>query len=93
MSAPCMTTAQAVVESLIRHGIDTLYALPGVHNDHRFDAAQRTEGRFRVLYPRYEQTSALHGARRRIGDRAAASVRHRPWAGAIERLGGVAIAN
>jgi acetolactate synthase I/II/III large subunit len=53
-----MRTAEAVVESLIRHGIDTLYALPGVHNDHLFDAAQRAEGRFRVLHPRHEQTSA-----------------------------------
>ncbi len=53
-----MTTAAAVVESLIRNGIDTLYALPGVHNDHLFDAAQRAEGRFRVLHPRHEQTSA-----------------------------------
>jgi acetolactate synthase-1/2/3 large subunit len=58
MSARRMTTAEAVVESLIRHGIDTLYALPGVHNDHLFDAAQRAEGRFRVLHPRHEQTSA-----------------------------------
>ncbi len=53
-----MTTADAVVESLVRHGIDTLYALPGVHNDHLFDAAQRAEGRLRVLHPRHEQTSA-----------------------------------
>ncbi len=53
-----MTTADAVVESLVQHGIDTLYALPGVHNDHLFDAAQRAEGRLRVLHPRHEQTSA-----------------------------------
>ncbi|MGH7152798.1 MAG: thiamine pyrophosphate-binding protein, partial [Acetobacteraceae bacterium] len=53
-----MTAAEAVVESLIRHGIDTLYALPGVHNDPLFDAAQRAEGRFRVLHPRHEQASA-----------------------------------
>jgi len=53
-----MTTAEAVVESLIRHGIDTLYALPGVHNDHLFDAAQQADGRFRILHPRHEQTSA-----------------------------------
>lgn len=57
------TTGEAVVESLIRHGIDTLYALPGVHNDALFDAAQRAQGqgmgeRFRVLHPRHEQTSA-----------------------------------
>ncbi len=53
-----MTTGAAVVESLIRHGIDTLYALPGVHNDHLFDAAQQSDGRLRVLHPRHEQTSA-----------------------------------
>ena len=53
-----MTTGEAVVESLIRHGIDTLYALPGVHNDALFDAAARAQGRFRVLHPRHEQTSA-----------------------------------
>ena len=27
-----MTTAEAVVETLIVHGITTVYALPGVHN-------------------------------------------------------------
>ena len=55
---PHMRTADAVIESLIRHGIDTLYALPGVHNDHLFDAAHRQQGRFRVLHPRHEQTAA-----------------------------------
>jgi acetolactate synthase-1/2/3 large subunit len=55
---PHMRTADAVVESLIRHGIDTLYALPGVHNDHLFDAAQRAQSRFRVIHPRHEQTAA-----------------------------------
>ena len=53
-----MRTADAVIESLIRHGIDTLYALPGVHNDHLFDAAHRAQDRFRVLHPRHEQTAA-----------------------------------
>ena len=47
-----------MIESLIRHGIDTLYALPGVHNDHLFDAAHRQQGWFRVLHPRHEQTAA-----------------------------------
>ena len=53
-----MTTAEAVIESLLRHGIDTLYALPGVHNDHLFDAAQRAGDRLRVIHPRHEQTAA-----------------------------------
>jgi acetolactate synthase I/II/III large subunit len=55
---PHMRTADAVIESLIRHGIDTLYALPGVHNDHLFDAAHQAQDRFRVLHPRHEQTAA-----------------------------------
>ncbi len=53
-----MTTAEAVIESLLQHGIDTLYALPGVHNDHLFDAAQRAGERLRVIHPRHEQTAA-----------------------------------
>ncbi len=53
-----MTTAEATIEALVRHGIDTLYALPGVHNDHLFDAAHGAGDRMRVLHPRHEQTSA-----------------------------------
>ena len=33
-----MTTAEAVVGALLAHGLDTVYALPGVHNDDFFDA-------------------------------------------------------
>ncbi len=55
---PRMTTAEAVIETLLQHGIDTLFALPGVHNDHLFDAAQRASDRFRVIHPRHEQTAA-----------------------------------
>ncbi|HVC62263.1 MAG TPA: thiamine pyrophosphate-dependent enzyme [Acetobacteraceae bacterium] len=53
-----LTTAEAVIESLLQHGIDTLYALPGVHNDHLFDAAQRAGDRMRVIHARHEQTAA-----------------------------------
>ncbi len=55
---PRMTTAEAVIESLLAHGIDTLFALPGVHNDHLFDAAQKASDRIRVIHPRHEQTAA-----------------------------------
>src|SRR5689334_10544240 len=55
---PHMRTADAVIESLIRHGLDTLYALPGVHNDHLFDAVHRAQGRLRLIHPRHEQTAA-----------------------------------
>ena len=33
-------------------------ALPGVHNDHLFDAAQRAGDRMRVIHTRHEQTAA-----------------------------------
>ena len=52
------TTAEATIDSLLHHGIDTLYALPGVHNDHLFDAVQRSDGRMRLLHTRHEQTAA-----------------------------------
>lgn len=55
---PRMTTAEAAIESLLQHGIDTLFALPGVHNDHLFDAAFRAGGRLRVIHTRHEQTAA-----------------------------------
>ena len=38
ITAKRMTTAEATVAALIAHGIRTVYALPGVHNDHLFDA-------------------------------------------------------
>ena len=50
-----MTTAEAVVASLIAHGIKTLYALPGIHNDHLFDALFRASDRIGVVHPRHEQ--------------------------------------
>src|SRR5579871_4338712 len=49
------TTAEAIVASLIAHGIKTLYALPGVHNDHLFDALFRASERIGVVHPRHEQ--------------------------------------
>src|SRR5262245_32605547 len=55
---PVMRTAEPLIEILILHGIDTLYALPVVHNDHLFDAAHGAQGRFRVIHPRHEQTAS-----------------------------------
>lgn len=53
-----MTTASALIQTLIAHGVDTLYALPGVHNDPLFDAAHAAQPRLRVLHARHEQTAA-----------------------------------
>ena len=53
-----MTTAEAAVATLIGHGLDTVYALPGVHNDHLFDAFHRAGEFLRVVHTRHEQGAA-----------------------------------
>ena len=55
---PRMTTGDSAIQSLLAHGIDTLFALPGVHNDHLFDAAHKASSRIPVIHPRQEQTAA-----------------------------------
>jgi acetolactate synthase-1/2/3 large subunit len=53
-----MTTAEAVVAALTAHGIATVYALPGIQNDHLFDALYRAQNRVRTVHTRHEQGSA-----------------------------------
>jgi acetolactate synthase-1/2/3 large subunit len=53
-----MTTAEATVDALIAHGLDTIYALPGVHNDHLFDALFKAGDRLRAIHTRHEQGAA-----------------------------------
>src|SRR6266481_3526656 len=53
-----MTTAEATVAALITHGVDTIYALPGVHNDSFFDALFKAADRIRVVHTRHEQGAA-----------------------------------
>jgi acetolactate synthase I/II/III large subunit len=55
---PQMTTAEAIVASLIGHGLDTMYALPGVQNDHLFDALFKSSEHMRVVHTRHEQGAA-----------------------------------
>src|SRR3954471_1954674 len=55
---PQMTTAEAIVGSLISHGLDTIYALPGVQNDHLFDALFKSSGQIRTVHTRHEQGAA-----------------------------------
>jgi len=53
-----LSTGQAVVETLIAHGLDAIYALPGVHNDHFFDALHGASDRIRTIHTRHEQGAA-----------------------------------
>ncbi len=50
-----VTGGEAVVHTLIEHGVDTLFALPGVQNDHLFAA----------LYDRRDDLRVLHRATNR----------------------------
>ncbi|MBI2716137.1 MAG: TPP-binding protein [Rhizobiales bacterium] len=53
-----MSTGEATVATLLAHGLDTVYALPGVHNDHLFDALQRAGEALRIIHTRHEQGAA-----------------------------------
>jgi acetolactate synthase-1/2/3 large subunit len=53
-----MTTAEAAVAGLIIHGIETVFAVPGVHNDPLFDALFKASDRIRTIHTRHEQGAA-----------------------------------
>jgi acetolactate synthase I/II/III large subunit len=53
-----MTTAEAVTGALLAHGIDTVYGLPGTHNDALFDAFYGARDRLRFIHTRHEQGGA-----------------------------------
>lgn len=53
-----ITAADLAVATLLAHGIKTLYALPGVHNDHFFDAVFRAGDAIRTVHTRHEQGAA-----------------------------------
>jgi len=53
-----MTGGDAVVDSLLRHGVDTIFGLPGVQMYGLFDAFARNANQLRVLNARHEQTTA-----------------------------------
>ncbi len=53
-----LTSADVVVGSLIAHGVDTVFAIPGVQTYHLFDAFHRNAEHIRVIGPRHEQTTA-----------------------------------
>jgi acetolactate synthase-1/2/3 large subunit len=55
---PRMTGGDAIVDSLLRHGIDTVFGLPGVQMYGLFDALARNANRMRVINARHEQTTA-----------------------------------
>ena len=53
-----MTGAQAIVQSLLLHGVDTIFGIPGVQTYGFFDALYEARDRIRVIHPRHEQATA-----------------------------------
>ncbi|MFZ3233994.1 MAG: thiamine pyrophosphate-dependent enzyme [Stellaceae bacterium] len=53
-----MTGGGALVEMLRRHGVDTIFALPGVQNDALFVALYDAGDALRVIHTRHEQGAA-----------------------------------
>ena len=53
-----LTTAEAIVRTLVSHGIDTVFGLPGVQNDALYNAFYDNRDRIRVIHTRHEQGAA-----------------------------------
>jgi acetolactate synthase-1/2/3 large subunit len=51
------SAAEATVDTLIAHGVETLYGVPGIHNDALFDALCERRDRIRTIHARHEQTT------------------------------------
>jgi acetolactate synthase-1/2/3 large subunit len=50
-----MSGADALTQSLIRHGVDTIFCLPGAQLDFLFDAFHKEKDRLSIIHTRHEQ--------------------------------------
>ena len=73
---PLMSGGDAVVRSVLAHGISTIYCLPGVQSDHLFNAMFDAGDALSVVHTRHEQGAAYMalGAALATGKPAAYSV-------------------
>jgi len=55
---PRISGADAIVESLIANGVDTVFGLPGGQLDHLFDALYRVGDKIKLIHTRHEQGAA-----------------------------------
>lgn len=53
-----MTTGQAIVASLLRHGVDTVFGIPGAHTYDLMDALHGAGERLRFITTQHEQAAA-----------------------------------
>ena len=55
---PLMSGGDAVVRSILAHGVSTIYCLPGVQSDHLFNAMFDVGDALKVVHTRHEQGAA-----------------------------------
>lgn len=53
-----MTGGEAIVQSLLRHGVDTVFGIPGVQTYALFDALHQASSQIKVVGSRHEQATA-----------------------------------
>src|ERR1700694_514043 len=53
-----VSAAQAIVDSLIQHGVDVIFGIPGVHTYKLFDALYERRREIRFIGTRHEQGAA-----------------------------------
>ena len=53
-----LTAGEAVVDGLVRNGIETIFCLPGIQNDLFFDALHTRTDEIRPIHTRHEQAVA-----------------------------------
>ena len=58
LSGAPLSGAQAIVEGLVRAGVDTVFALPGQQLDELFNAFYHAKDKIRLIHPRHEQSTA-----------------------------------
>ena len=50
-----MTGGEAIVDALVRNGVDTAFGIPGLQLDPLFAALHDAQNRIRVIHTRHEQ--------------------------------------
>ena len=58
MSKETISTGEAIVRTLVREGVDTVFGIPGVQTYELFDALGRASDAIRLVAPRHEQAAS-----------------------------------
>ena len=58
ITTTALTGGQALVQSLLREGVDTIFGIPGIQLDWAYDAIHAARGQVRVIHTRHEQATA-----------------------------------